>query len=63
MICTKCNCKTKVADSYTDDNFTYRRYKCPKCGKQMYTTEAEDYAETVNAMLYKKPRKGKKQGE
>lgn len=41
MICTKCNIKTKVVDSRTDekDLLVYRQRQCPTCKGYIYTTE------------------------
>lgn len=41
MICAKCNKKMRVKDCYNQNCRTYRVYKCPVCGKIMYTMEAE----------------------
>lgn len=54
MICPKCNIKALVTNSFCMDNYTYRIYTCPKCKNHLYTTECEDYPETVTKALYQK---------
>lgn len=53
MICPECNTKMRCVDSMHDKESmcTGRRYKCPKCGKKLYTSETIDSESFVNYIL------------
>lgn len=42
MNCPRCDTRMAVVNSRTDNSAhtCYRRYRCPKCGKELLTTEA-----------------------
>ena len=41
MTCPKCNEKTKVIDSHTDEDSTERRRECTNCGYRFSTVEID----------------------
>lgn len=41
MTCPKCNRKTKVIDSRTDEDSTDRRRECTLCGYRFTTVEVD----------------------
>ena len=41
MTCSKCNGKTKVIDSRTDEDSTERRRECVECGYRFSTVEVD----------------------
>ena len=41
MTCPNCNSKTKVIDSFTDDDCTERRRQCTVCGYRFSTVEID----------------------
>ena len=41
MTCPKCNDKTKVVDSRTDEDSTERRRECTACGYRFSTIEVD----------------------
>ena len=41
MTCPKCNEKTKVIDSHTDEDSTERRRECTACGYRFSTVEVD----------------------
>ena len=61
MVCSKCNGKVRVADTFqTNNNETYRRKKCEDCSYNFYTIEFEvEYSEELEKELYDTPRRVK----
>ncbi len=46
MRCEKCNGKLTVQETVADIYITYRKRRCEKCGRVIYTEEDQgDYAE------------------
>jgi len=42
MRCLNCDNRMRVIDSRSEDNITYRRYRCDGCGAFLYTEEKQD---------------------
>jgi transcriptional repressor NrdR len=58
MTCPKCNGKTKVVDSRTDEDSTERRRECVECGCRFSTVEVDrDYFERMVKKNDKRQRK------
>ena len=42
MLCPKCNSKTGVVDTRSDEKGIYRRRRCKDCGNDFFTKEVLD---------------------
>lgn len=57
MTCPKCNEKTKVIDSLTDEDSTLRRRECMACGYRFSTVEIDkDLYERISKQNDKRQR-------